>query len=122
MHEWQKKFSGLRSQFLDRSQERLEALRVLIEHLATRQEDMNILAEVRQLFHWCAGSGGVYGFEQVTKCGLQGEEICDRLLRDSLPVTPADSQKLLRLVEMIYACLESDEVPPQQAGIKAPEP
>lgn len=125
MHEWQKKFSGLRSQFLERSQERLEALRVLIEHLATRQEDMNLLVEVRQLFHWCAGSGGVYGFEQVTRCGLQGEEICDRLLHDSLPVTPSDSNKLLTLVGQIYACLESDDTagaPAQTASATEFEP
>lgn len=113
MHEWQSKFNNLRAQFLERSQERLETLRVLIEHLQTRQNDMNLLKEVRQLFHWCAGSGGVYGFERVTRCGLQGEQICDRLLRDSLPVTPADTQQLMQLVAFIYHAIENDE-PPQQ--------
>jgi diguanylate cyclase (GGDEF)-like protein len=119
MHDWQKKFSGLRSQFLERSQERLEALRVLIEHLATRQEDMHLLGDVRQLFHWCAGSGGVYGFEQVTRYGLQGEEICDHLLHDSLPVTPADANKLLALVSLINTCLENEEDAPPVAPVPA---
>lgn len=109
MHEWQKKFDSLRSQFMERSQERLETLRVLIEHLSNRPNDLNLLREVRQLFHWCAGSGGVYGFEQVTKCGLQGEEICDRLLRDNLAITTADAQRLLHLVSSIYAIIENDE-------------
>ena len=109
MHEWQKKFSGLRSQFLERSQERLEALRVLIEHLTSRPENMNIVGDIRQLFHWCAGSGGVYGFEEVTRLGLQGEAICDRLLRDRLPVTPADSNKLLELVFLICTGLENGD-------------
>ncbi|MBX9720333.1 MAG: response regulator, partial [Candidatus Obscuribacterales bacterium] len=109
MHEFQKKFNNLRAQFLDRSQERLETLRVLIEHLEKRQDDMNLLREVRQLFHWCAGSGGVYGFEAVTKCGLQGEEICDRLLRETKPISPEDSKTLLALVVRICESIEQDE-------------
>lgn len=111
MHDWQKKFDNLRGQFLERSQERLETLRVLIEHLGSRQNDMNLLKEVRQLFHWCAGSGGVYGFERVTRCGLQGEQICDRLLRDGETITQADLQQLTQLVAFIYHSIENDEIP-----------
>lgn len=118
MHEWQQKFENLRGQFLERSQERLETLRVLIEHLATRQKDMNLLQEVRQLFHWCAGSGGVYGFERVTRCGLQGEQICDRLLRDGQALTPSDLQQLNQLVAFIYHSIENDEIA-QPSGIAA---
>jgi diguanylate cyclase (GGDEF)-like protein len=118
MQEWQKKFGDLKSQFLERSQERLEALRVLIEHMEKRPEDMNLLAEVRHLFHWCAGSGGVYGFEQISKCGMAGEEVCDKLLKDSLPVTPADSQRLLHLVALIYSCLEEDDTAPTQQNLE----
>lgn len=121
MHEFQKKFNNLRAQFLERSQERLETLRVLIEHLEKRQDDMNLLREVRQLFHWCAGSGGVYGFETVTKCGLQGEEICDRLLRDTKPISVEDSKMLLSLVTRICDSIEQDEQsPPAPAAKIAP--
>lgn len=93
---------------MERSQERLETLRVLVEHLPGRESDMNLLKEVRQLFHWCAGSGGVYGFEQVTKCGLSGEEICDQALAQG-HLMPAEQQRLLSLVNRIYALIESDE-------------
>jgi diguanylate cyclase (GGDEF)-like protein len=81
---------------------------------------MNLLREVRQLFHWCAGSGGVYGFERVTRCGLQGEQICDRILHDGQALTQADLQQLNQLVAFIYHSIENDDVsqtnsaPPQE--------
>lgn len=113
MHEWQKKFNNLRNQFLERSNERLENLRVLIGHLGTHSTDMNLLGEIRQLFHWCAGSGGVYGFERVTKLGLQGEEICDRIYRDKVPVSKTDADKLSQLVRLIYDAIRNDDGAPK---------
>ena len=123
MHEWQKKFDNLRTQFLDRSQERLEALRVLVEHIATRNTDMNLLKEIRQLFHWCAGSGGVYGFERVTQLGLQGEEICDRLLNANQEIAKQDAERLLQLVNLIYEAIEDNDnqttsIPPEFGASK----
>ncbi|MBX9687746.1 MAG: response regulator [Candidatus Obscuribacterales bacterium] len=113
MHEWQKKYNTLRSQFMDRSQERLETLRVLIEHMPGRPDDLNLLREARHLFHWCAGSGGVYGFEQVTRFGLQGEELCDRLLFEKQAISKENVDKMLLLVASIYNAIENDEVPAQ---------
>ncbi len=109
MQEWQNKFNSLRSQFLERSGERLDSLRDLIEDLASKPGDFNVLAEIRQLFHWCAGSGGIYGFEQVSKLGLQGEEICDRILNTARSVSPDESERLSSLARAIRQTIASGD-------------
>ena len=107
MNEWQNKFSNLRNQFLSRSGERLDALRKMIEYLSTNPADMNLLCEIRQQFHWCAGSGGVYGFEEVSKYGLKGEQVCDQFLHKGMPLEKAEAQQLSQLVELIFAAIDA---------------
>ncbi|MBX9570088.1 MAG: response regulator [Candidatus Obscuribacterales bacterium] len=109
MNEWKNKFSNLRNQFMSRSGERLEALRKMIEYLASNPGDMNLLCEIRQQFHWCAGSGGVYGFEAVSKYGLKGEQICDQFLNQGKPLERPDAQQLSQLVELIFAAIEGSD-------------
>lgn len=106
MNEWQDKFNNLRTQFLSRSAGRLEGLKQMIDYLASQPQDMNLLREIRQQFHWCAGSGGVYGFESVSKYGLRGEQICDQLLNEGTALSRADGQQLAQLVELIFAAIE----------------
>lgn len=106
MDEWKNKFSNLRNQFLSRSGERLDGLRKMIEYLGSHPQDLNLLCEIRQQFHWCAGSGGVYGFEAVSNYGLKGEQICDQFLNQRTPIDRMDIQKLSQLVELIFAAIE----------------
>lgn len=109
-NEWKNKFSNLRTQFLSRSGERLDALRKMIDYLASNPGDMNLLCEVRQQFHWCAGSGGVYGFEAVSKYGLKGEQVCDQFLNQGKPLEKAEAQQLSQLVDLIFAAIDGGEV------------
>lgn len=109
MHDWQTKFSELRNQFLRRSVERLQALTALIDNLPYRPSDTALLKDVRQHFHWFAGSGGVYGFEVTTKLGQHGEEICDFLMRDKIPASKVDCEKMHRIVQLIRQSLSGAE-------------
>lgn len=105
-NEFQSKFNGLRSQFLERSGDRLEGMRQMIEFMTANPHEMAVLREIRQQFHWCAGSGGVYGFEAVSRYGLHGEQICDQLLSEPTPPTRMDAQRLSQLVDLIFAAID----------------
>lgn len=116
MHDWQAKFSDLRNQFIQRTDERLMALSTLIDNLPYRPGDTLLIKEVRQQFHWFAGSGGVYGFEQVSKFGQHGEEICDFLLRDMIPASKIDCEKMQRMVQLIRQSISGSEVVQEEQG------
>lgn len=121
MQEWQSKFNVLREQFINRSAERLAALEAIIANLPFRPGDASLIKDAHQQFHWLAGSGGVYGFDDVTKFAQNGEEVCDFLLRDRIPASKADSEKLTRLIQLIRQSIhenpasEESQVQPKSA-------
>lgn len=81
MQDWQKQFETMRSQFLSRAQERLATIEQLLRTLEMAP-DADMLRDLRQHFHWLAGSGGTYKFPKVTDLGVNGEEICDEFLEN----------------------------------------
>jgi hypothetical protein len=73
-----------------------------------------------QHFHWLAGSGGTYGFDDITSWGTYGEELCDYLLKLQTPVADADLDKLgtaFRTVEQLFAAYTPSNVARAQDDI-----
>jgi diguanylate cyclase (GGDEF)-like protein len=106
MTSWDNQFRELKNQFIGRSKERLVAIETLLSRLHGSPDDVGLLRLIMQHFHWLAGSGGTYGFEEVTQWGTYGEELCDYLLKLQTPVSFDDQQKLLtalRTVEQLFA-------------------
>lgn len=106
MTSWDNQFRELKNQFIGRSKERLVAIETLLSRLHSSPDDVGLLRLIMQHFHWLAGSGGTYGFEEVTQWGTYGEELCDYLLKLQTPVSIEDQQKLmtaLRTVEQLFA-------------------
>src|SRR5579883_1121687 len=95
MTSWDNQFRELKTQFIGRSKERLIAIETLLSRLHATPDDVGLLRLIMQHFHWLAGSGGTYGFEEVTQWGTYGEELCDYLLKLQAPVSMEDQQKLL---------------------------
>lgn len=106
MTSWDDQFQDLKTQFIARSKDRMNAIESLLARLMQNPSDISILRQVMQHFHWLAGSGGTYGFNDITQWGTYGEELCDYLLKLQSPVTPADHDKLttaLNTVEQLFA-------------------
>ncbi|MBY0550602.1 MAG: response regulator [Candidatus Obscuribacterales bacterium] len=108
MQDWQDRFTALKNQFISRSVERIGSLALLIESLSQKPNELALLKDVRQQFHWFAGSGGIYGFESVTRLGLQGEDICDHLIRENKPATATECDQLLRFVVAMRSSIEGN--------------
>ncbi len=111
VHEWQEKFGALRDKFLKRSHERLPALLEMLAFLEEHPADEECLKEVRQLFHWYAGSGGVYGYDQVSDLGLQAESLCDANLHQNSPLSQTDQTTLKNIALSIQSQMDSSEEP-----------
>ncbi len=106
MQDWQDRFTQLKNQFIGRSIERIGSLSLLIQTLAQTPTEHNLLKDIRQQFHWFAGSGGIYGFESVTRYGLHGEELCDNLIRENVPASRQECDKMLQLLQLMQATIE----------------
>lgn len=106
MQDWQLRFTELKNQFISRSIERIGSLGILIQNLSQHPHDSSVLKDIRQQFHWFAGSGGIYGFESVTRYGLHGEEICDQAIREGIAISPGDCAKMLQLLQHMHSAIE----------------
>lgn len=71
---WADAMAGLRAEYLDDSEAKLEAMALLIEALEGSGSDG--LAELQRRFHGLSGSGLTYGFPRVSFLGARGEQAC----------------------------------------------
>lgn len=78
----------LRREYLHDSSKRVDELRQLNARLA--QDQRTALADLRQAFHRLAGSGGSYGFPDVSARSREGERLIARLESTGAGLTRAD--------------------------------
>lgn len=114
MQVWQDTFKELKSQYIVRSAERLDQISDLLNSLAKAPGDPALLRDLMRQYHWLAGSGGIYGFPQITKLGTHGEEFCEVLLRANKAVTRSDWDKCKALLDALRVAFAGDEVDPQK--------
>lgn len=121
MQVWQDTFKELKSQYIVRSAERLDQITDLLNSLAKAPGDSALVRDLMRQFHWLAGSGGIYGFPQITKLGTHGEEFCEVLLRANKPVTRADWDKCKALLDALRVAFAGDD-DPQRNTLDKPLP
>ncbi|MBX9692874.1 MAG: response regulator, partial [Cyanobacteria bacterium] len=97
MQSWSETFGELKEKYLRRSKERLTEILETLDGLYKNPNDPNLIKSLSRNFHWLAGSGSMYGFKQVSKLGADGEQYCEKLLRDDFK-TPADVQFLKEMI------------------------
>ncbi len=112
MTSFDNQFQDLKVQFVARSKDRLAAIESLLTRLQQNPADISILRQVMQHFHWLAGSGGTYGFNDITQWGTYGEELCDYLLKLQAPVTAADHEKLMTALSTVEQLFAAQVAPP----------
>src|SRR6266550_8741468 len=73
---------GLRERFVRGSVERLERIVRLLDLLEREPADPAVLRDLMIQFHGFSGAGSTYGFPGVSALGLEGERLCDALLKE----------------------------------------
>lgn len=87
----------LRREYLTDSTQRVEELRGLYARVASG--DRAALPELRQAFHRLAGSGGSYGFPQVSTRSREGEKLASLLAAEDAAVGATE-------LESLHGCVE----------------
>jgi diguanylate cyclase (GGDEF)-like protein len=88
----------LRTQFVRRSQARIEMAARLLGLLREAPEDRAQLQELMRFFHSLAGVGTSFGFPQVTALAKEGELECLAILHDKATLSPTEIENWTRLV------------------------
>ena len=87
----------LRLEYLHDSTARIDELRQLRDRLAS--EGRATLTAFRQAFHRLAGSGGSYGFPDVSSHSREGERLVMNLESPGAELTPADLTALDQCID-----------------------
>lgn len=106
MLEWQTAFEDLKQRYITQSQERLREIEALLERTRKNPRDRKLLAEMRRHFHWLAGSGGIYGFPEATRCGKEAERQCDEILGQTGVIRASDLVPLKECLDAVIAVFE----------------
>lgn len=78
MGSWEEALHELRGEFVRNASARLERMRLLAAALRADPEDGGARHQLVLQFHGLAGAGTTYGFPEVTRLGLLGEQLARR--------------------------------------------
>jgi HPt (histidine-containing phosphotransfer) domain-containing protein len=87
---------ALRVEYLNETPRHVAALRAPLERL--EGGDAGALDELRREFHKLAGSGGSYGFPEISARSRAGEHEAQRLLATGAPLSATDLATLRAMV------------------------
>lgn len=97
---------NLRREYLKSAPERVQELRSLLE--AVRRIEPGALDGLRRAFHKLAGSGGSYGFQQISTTSRAGEHLAVAVLeRTGGKVEAVDVGTLKDCVEAVARALDA---------------
>jgi chemotaxis protein histidine kinase CheA len=99
MASWQETFSELKSQYVQRSTDRLTQIIELVTKLISNPMNKDLAVQLSRHFHWLAGSGSMYGFQRVSALGVEGEKLCETITKHQGPAQPADLERLKALLQ-----------------------
>lgn len=98
MKSWQDTFDNLKAKYIKRSTDRLTEILELLDGIYKNPQDKELLRKLSRNFHWMAGSGTMYGFEQVSILGVEAERYCETMLASDRTVDVTTIEKLRTLV------------------------
>ena len=90
---------GLRAEYLGEAPQRVAELWTSLERV--QNGDPDGLGELRVLIHRIAGSGGGYGFPDVSRAAQDADDLCRGILPRQSPASPSDVARLRELVQGI---------------------
>lgn len=99
MLEWQTAYKELKERYLNQSRSRLIEIGATLKRLKAEPDDAQAVDSVMRHFHWLAGSGGIYGFPEITRVGKEAEALCDAVLKKGRPPSEDELETLTALLE-----------------------
>ena len=111
---------ALRREYLAASDARIEELKRLRTELARGSGvgalGLEPLNSLRQAFHRLAGSGGSYGFPQISVRSREGETLVQNLAAAAAPLSSADLRSIDGAIESVAAAfsLAAQQASPQR--------
>jgi chemotaxis protein histidine kinase CheA len=100
---------ALRREYLDAGRTRVAELWTAVT--AVQNGDAEALARLQQLAHRLAGSGGGYGFPDITSTARATEQFCRELISRPSALDQAALTQLHALVDAVGGAFASAEVP-----------
>ncbi|MBP7863080.1 response regulator [bacterium] len=98
MKSWQDTFDNLKAKYIKRSTDRLTEILELLDGIHKNPQDKELMRKLSRNFHWMAGSGTMYGFEQVSVLGVEAERYCETMLASDRTIDVTTIEKLRTLV------------------------
>ncbi|MFA7340357.1 MAG: response regulator [Candidatus Obscuribacterales bacterium] len=117
MASWQETFSELKSQYVQRSTDRLAQIIELFTKLMSNPEDKDLAQQLSRHYHWLAGSGSMYGFQRVSALGLEGEKICEVITRNSGPASKGDLERMQALLQELSTQFSGGDEAPETTNL-----
>ena len=97
--------AALRAEYLYEAPERVRELSAALGRL--RSGDATALEDLERYFHRLAGSGGSYGFPDITDRSRTAEHVASRLVREARPIQREDfailEEQVLHIAEVFQA-------------------
>ncbi len=126
MQSWKETFGELKEKYLRRSTERLAEILEILDGLFSNPGDEELVRRLSKNFHWLAGSGSMYGFQQVSQLGAEGEQYCETILRGNISENPVDVNKLKTIISelsSIFSRGDGDgDAPPVTSNLDSSAP
>jgi diguanylate cyclase (GGDEF)-like protein len=117
MASWQETFSELKSQYVQRSTDRLTQIIELVTKLISNPMNKDLAVQLSRHFHWLAGSGSMYGFQRVSSLGVEGEKLCEVITKGQGPAAPADLERLKGLLQELSGQFTGGEEAPETTNL-----
>ncbi|HJW14742.1 MAG TPA: response regulator [Thermoanaerobaculia bacterium] len=113
---------GLREHFITGCKERLDRMDRLIGDLEADGANEGSLRDLMIQFHGLSGSGSTYGFPRVSVLGLEGERLCDALVKQKTPPGQRDRTRWRSLLDSLRQDLEREPAVELPRLLAASEP
>ncbi|MDP3509951.1 MAG: response regulator [Candidatus Melainabacteria bacterium] len=117
MASWQETFSELKSQYVQRSTDRLAQIIELFTKLMSNPEDKDLAQQLSRHYHWLAGSGSMYGFQRVSALGLEGEKLCETITRQSGAASKGDLERMQALLQELSTQFSGGDEAPETTNL-----
>ncbi|MBP9094846.1 response regulator [bacterium] len=117
MASWQETFSELKSQYVQRSTDRLAQIIELFTKLMSNPEDKDLAQQLSRHYHWLAGSGSMYGFQRVSALGLEGEKLCEAITRQSGAASKGDLERMQALLQELSTQFTGGDEAPETTNL-----
>ena len=105
---------GLRDQFVAGCADRFDRIEQFLSQLEADPADAGALRDLMFQFHGFSGSGSTYGFPRVTVLGLEGERLCQALLKEAQKASERERDRFRTLLDSLREEIRTEPAAPAE--------